>query len=151
MPYKQHQLHTNAYLENWDLCNVQTWLWMEHYKLHIPYTVSTADAVFVPISLVGLQTYPAASTGWDWGIVRLLCTVLEVRFLSEMVTLIPSEDSCVRLSLDSRLHHVITGILTPSASQVNTAGLGDTTVVSMGGTVTVAGTAWSWKEGGTVM
>ena len=72
--------------------------------------------------------------------VRLLCTVLESRFLSEMVTLISSEDSCVRLLLDSRLHHVITGVLTPSASQVNTAGLGDTTVVSMGGTLMVAGT-----------
>ena len=71
---------------------------------------------------------------------RLLRLVLESKFLSEMVTLIPSGDSCVRLLLDSRLHHVITGVLTPSASQVNTAGLGDTTVVSMGGTLMVAGT-----------
>ena len=124
--------------------------WIEHHttdELHLPYTVNTADAVFVPISLVAIQTYSAASTGCDWRMVRLLCTVLESRFLSEMVTLIPSEDSCVRLLLDSRLHHVITGVLTPSASQVNTAGLGDTTVVFMGGTVMVAGTAWSWKEG----
>ena len=72
--------------------------------------------------------------------VRLLCLVLESRFPSEMVTLIPFEDSSVRLLLGSRLHHVITGILTPSASQVNTAGLGDTTVVLMGGTSMVAGT-----------
>ena len=79
--------------------------------------------------------------------VRLLCTVLESRFLSEMVTLIPSEDSCVRLSLDSRLRHVITGVLTPSASQVNTAGLGDTTVVFMGETVMVAGTNVWRREG----
>ena len=76
--------------------------------------------------------------------VRLLCLVLESRFLSEMVTLIPSEESCVRLLLDSCLHHVITGVLTPSATQVNTAGLGDTTVVSMGRTVTVAETE-VWK------
>ena len=78
---------------------------------------------------------------------RLLCLVLESRFLSEMVTLIPSEDSCVRLLLDSRLHHVITGVLTPSATQVNTAGLGDTTVVFMGVTVMVAGTGVGWKVG----
>ena len=65
--------------------------------------------------------------------------------MSEMVTLIPSEDSCVRLLLNSRLHHVITGILTPSASQVNTAGLGDTTVVFMGETMMVAGTGVEWK------
>ena len=64
-----------------------------------------------------------------------------------MVTLIPSEDSCVRLLLGSRLHHVITGILTPSASQVNTAGLGDTTVVSMGGTVMVDETGVGRKVG----
>ena len=115
--------------------------------MYIPYTVNTADAVFEPISLVALQTYSTASTGWDWRIVRLLCLVLESRFLSEMVTLIPSEDSCVRLSLDSRLHHVITGVLTPSASQVNTARLGDTTVVSMGGTIMVAGTGvWNGKN-----
>ena len=118
---------------------------MEHYKLHIPYTVSTADAVFEPISLVAIQTYSAASTGWGWRMVRLLCLVLKSRVSFEMVTLIPSEDSCVRLLLDSCLHHVITGVLTPLATQANTAGLGDTTVVSMGGTVTVAGTAWSWK------
>ena len=119
-------------------------------RLHIPYTVSTADAVSEVISLVATQIYSAASTGCDWRMVRLLCLVLESRFLSEMVTVIPSEDSCVRLSLDSRLHHVITGVLTPSASQVNTAGLGDTTVVFMGGTVTVAGTGVG-KEGGTNM
>ena len=119
-------------------------------RLHIPYTINTADAVSEVISLVALQTYSAASTGWDWRMVRLLCTVLESRFLSEMVTLISSEDSCVRLLLDSRLHHVITGVLTPSASQVNTAGLGDTTVVSMGGTVMVPGTGVG-KEVGTDM
>ena len=119
-------------------------------KLYIPYTVNTADAVFEPISLVALQTYSTASTGWDWRMVRLLCTVLESRFSSEMVTLIPSEDSCVRLLLDSRLHHVITGVLTPSASQVNTAGLGDTTVLSMGGIMIVAGTEVG-KEVGTDM
>ena len=74
--------------------------------------------------------------------VRLLRTVLESRFSSLMVTLIPSEDSCVRLPLGSRLHHVITGVLVvpPSATQVNTAGLDDTTVVIMGGTMMVAGT-----------
>ena len=118
------------------------WLWMEHYKLYLPRTVRTADAVSEPISLVATQKYSAVSTGWGRKMVRLLCLVLESRFLPEMVTLIPSEDSCVRLLLDPRLHHVITGVLTPSASQVpvNTAGLGDTTVVSMGGTVTVAGT-----------
>ena len=116
-------------------------------KLHIPYTVNTADAVSEVISLVALQTYSAASIGWGWRMVRLLRLVLESRFLSEMVTLIPSEDSCVRLSLDSRLHHVITGVLTPSASQVNTARLGDTTVVSMGGTIMVAGTGvWNGKN-----
>ena len=115
--------------------------------LHIPYTVNTADAVSEIISLVALQTYSAAAIGWGWRMVRLPCLVLESRFLSEMVTLIPSEDSCVRLSLDSRLHHVITGVLTPSASQVNTAGLGDTTVVSMGGTIMVAGTGvWNGKN-----
>ena len=79
--------------------------------------------------------------------VRLLCTVLESRVSFEMVTLTPSEDSC---TLDSRLHHVITGALTPSATQVNTAGLGDTTVVSTGEIVMVAGTGVG-KEGGTVM
>ena len=120
---------------------------LKYIELHSPYTVNTADAVFEPISLVALQTYSAASTGCDWRIVRLFCTVLESRFLLEMVILIPSEDSCVRLLLNSRLHHVITGVLTPSATQVNTAGLGDTTVVFMGGTVTVAGTAWCWMEG----
>ena len=113
---------------------------MEHYKLHIPYTVSTADAVSEAISLVATQTYSTASTGCDWRIVRLLCLVLESRFPSEMVTLIPSEDSCVRLLLNSRLHHVITGVLTPSATQVNTAGFGDTTVLSMGGIMIMAGT-----------
>ena len=120
-------------------------------RLHIPYTVNTADAVSEAISLVALQTYSAASTGWGRRIVRLLCLVLESKFLFEIVTLIPSEDSCVRLLLDSRLHHVITGVLTPSASQVNTAGLGDTTVVSMGGTEMVAGTGvWkgSWYRDG---
>ena len=120
-------------------------------KLYIPYTVNTADAVSEAISLLALQTYSAASTGWGWRIVRLLCLVLESKFLSEMVTLIPSEDSCVRLLLESRLHHVITGVLTPSASQVNTAGLGDTTVVSMGGTEMVPGTGvWkgSWYRDG---
>ena len=121
-------------------------------QLYIPYTVNTADAeseanAFEPISLVATQTYSAVSTGWGCRMVRLLCLVLAVRFLSEMVTLIPSEDSCVRLLLGSRLHHVITGILTPSATQVNTAGLGDTTIVFMGETMMVAGTAWSWKEG----
>ena len=80
--------------------------------------------------------------------VRLLRTVFESRVSSVMVTLIPSEDSCVRLLLGSRLHHVITGVVTPSATQVNTAGLGDTTVVLMGGTMMVAGTSLSWKEGG---
>ena len=74
--------------------------------------------------------------------VRLLCTVLESRVSFEMVTLTPSEDSC---TLDSRLHHVITGVLTPSATQINTAGLGDTTVVSMGEIVMVAGTGVGWK------
>ena len=64
-----------------------------------------------------------------------------------MVTLIPSEDSCVRLLPGSRLHHVITGVLTPSATQVNTAGLGDTTVVSMGGTVMVDETGVGRKVG----
>ena len=118
-----------------------------HIALYLPYTANTADAVSEPISLVALQTYSAASTGWDWRMVRLLCTVLESRFLSEMVTLISSEESCVRLSLDSRLHHVITGVLTPSATQVNTAGLGDTTVVFMGGSVTVAGTEVWRREG----
>ena len=111
-----------------------------HIALYIPCTVNTADAVSETISLVATQTYSAASTGWDWRMVRLLCTVLESRFLPEMVTLTPSEDSCVRLLLDSRLHHVIAGVLTPSATQVNTAGLGDTTVVAMGGSVILAGT-----------
>ena len=109
-------------------------------KFYLPYTANTADAVSEAISLVPTQTYSAALTGWDCRMVRLLCTVLESRFLSEIVTLISSEESCVRLLLDSRLHHVITGVLTPSASQVNTAGLGDTTVVFMGETVMVAGT-----------
>ena len=111
-----------------------------HIALYLPYTVSTADAVSKVISLVAIQTYSAVSTGWGWRMVRLLCLVLESRFLSEIVTLTLSEDSCVRLLLDSCLHHVITGVLTPSASQVNTAGLGDTTVVFIGGTVMVAGT-----------
>ena len=79
--------------------------------------------------------------------VRLFCTVFESRFSSEMVTLIPFEDSCVRLSLDSRLHHVMTGVVTPSATQVNTAGLGDTTVVFMGETMMVAGTRVGRKVG----
>ena len=113
---------------------------MEHYKLHIPYTVNTTDAVSEAISLVATQTYSTASTGRDWRIVRLLCLVLESRFLPEMMTLTPFEDSCVRLLLDSRLHHVITGVLTPSATQANTAELGDTTVLSMGGIMIVAGT-----------
>ena len=69
---------------------------------------------------------------------RLLCRVLESR--SSAVILTPSEDSCMRLLSDSRLHHVITGVRTPSATQVNTAGLGDTTVVFMGGIKMVAGT-----------
>ena len=116
-------------------------------KLYLPCTVRTADAVSEPISLAPTQTYSAASTGCDWRIVRLLCLVLESRFLSEMVTLISSEDSCVRLLLDSRLHHVITGVLTPSATQVNTARLGDTTLVFMGETVMVAGTGVGWKVG----
>ena len=72
--------------------------------------------------------------------VRLLRTVLESRFSSLMVTLIPSEDSRVRLPLGSHLHHVINGTVTPSATQMNTARLGDTTVVSMGGTMMAAGT-----------
>ena len=114
---------------------------------YLPYTVSTADAVSEASSLVATQTYSAASTGRGWRMVRLLCTVLESRFLSEMVTLIPSEDSCVRLSLDSRLHHVMTGVVTPSATQVNTAGLGDTTVVFMGETMMVAGTRVGRKVG----
>ena len=79
--------------------------------------------------------------------VRLLRTVLESRVSSEMVTLIPSEDSCVRLSLGSRLHHVINGVVTPSATQVNTAGLGDITVVLMGETMMVAGTRVGRKVG----
>ena len=115
--------------------------------MNLLYTINTADAVSEPISLVATQTYSAASTGWGRRMVRLLCIVLESRFLSEMVTLIPSEDSCVRLLLSSCLHHVITGVLTPSASQVNTAGLGDTTVVFMGETMIVAGTGVEWKVG----
>ena len=79
--------------------------------------------------------------------VRLLHTVLESRFSSLMVTLIPSEDSRVRLPLGSRLHHIITGVVTPSATQMNTAGLGDTTVVSMGGTMMAAGTRVRRKVG----
>ena len=118
----------------------------KHELNHIlPYTVNTADAVSEASSLVATQTYSAASTGWGRRMVRLLCLVLESRFLSEMVILIPSEDSCVKLLLDSRLHHVITGILTPSASQVNTAGLGDTTVVFMGETMMVTGTGVECK------
>ena len=53
----------------------------------------------------------------------------------------------MRLLLGSRLHHVITGILTPSATQVNTAGLGDTTVVFMGEKMMVAGTGVGRKVG----
>ena len=109
------------------------------YNFYLPYTVNTADAVSEVISLVAIQTYSAVSTGWGCRMVRLLCLVLAVRFLSEMVTLIPSEDSCVRLLLSSCLHHVITGILTPLATQVNTAGLGDTTIMFIGETVMVAG------------
>ena len=117
------------------------------YNFYLPYTVNTADAVSEVISLVATQTYSAASTGWGCRMVRLLCLVLESRFLSRMVTLIPSEDSCVRLLLNSRLHHVITGAVTPSATQVNTAGLGDTTVVFMGETMMVAGTGVGRKVG----
>ena len=72
--------------------------------------------------------------------VRLICRVLESRLSSVIVILTPSEDSCVRLLSSSRLHHVISGVRTPSATQVNTAGLGGTTVVSMGGIKMVAGT-----------
>ena len=115
--------------------------------MHIPYTVNSADAVSEANALVATQTYSAASTGWGCRMVRLLCIVLESRLLSEMLILISSEDSCVRLLLNSRLHHIITGILTPSATQVNTAGLGDTTVVSMGGTMMVAETGVEWKVG----
>ena len=79
--------------------------------------------------------------------VRLPCTVLESRFSSLMVTLIPSEDSRARLPLGSHLHHVINGTVTPLATQVNTAGLGDTTVVSMGGTMMVVGTRVGRKVG----
>ena len=114
---------------------------------YLPYTVSTADAVTEASSLVATQTYSAASTGRGWRMVRLLCTVLESRVSSLMVTLIPSENSCVRLPLGSRLHHVINGVVTPLATQVNTAGLGDTTVVSMGGTMIVAGTRVGRKVG----
>ena len=109
-------------------------------QLYLPYTVSTAEAMSVASSLLATQTYSAASTGWGWRMVRLLCRVLESRSSSVIVILTPSEDSCVRLLSDSRLHHVITGVRTPSATQVNTAGLGDTTVVLMGGIMMVAGT-----------
>ena len=114
---------------------------------YLPYTVSTADAVTEASSLVATQTYSAASTGRGWRMVRLPCTVLESRVSSLMVTLIPSEDSRARLPLGSRLHHVINGTVTPLATQVNTAGLGDTTVVSMGGTMIVAGTRVGRKVG----
>ena len=53
----------------------------------------------------------------------------------------------MRLSLDSHLHHVMTGVVTPSATQVNTAGLGDTTIVLMGETMMVAGTKVGRKVG----
>ena len=114
---------------------------------YLPYTVSTADAVTEASSLVATQTYSAASTGRGWKMMRLVCTVLDSRFSSEIVTLIPSDDSCVRPPLGFRLHHVITGVLTPSATQMNTAGLGDTTVVSIGGTMMVAGTRIGRKVG----
>jgi len=109
-------------------------------QLHLPYTVSTAEAMSVARSLLTTQTYSAASNGWGRRTVRLLCRVLESRSSSVMVILTPSEDSCVRLLSDSHLHHVISGVRTPSATQVNIAGLGDTTVVLMGGIMTVAGT-----------
>ena len=110
-------------------------------QLYLPYTVSTAEAMsVVASSFQATQAYSAASTAWGWRMVRLLCRVLGSRSSSVIVILTPSEDSCVRLLPDSRLHHVITGVRTPSATQVNTAGLGDTTVVLMGGIMMVAGT-----------
>ena len=54
----------------------------------------------------------------------------------------------MRLLLNSRLHHVITGILTSAAAtQVNTAGSCDTTVVFMGAIMMVAGTGVGRKVG----
>ena len=97
--------------------------------------------------MVAIQTYSAASIGRGWRMVRLLRAVLESRFSSLMVTLILSEDSCVRLPLGSSLDHVIIGTVTPSATQMNTAGLGDTTVVSMGGTMMATGTRARRKVG----
>ena len=79
--------------------------------------------------------------------VRLLRTVLESRFSSLMMTLVPSENSCVRLPLGSHLHHVINGTVTPSATQMNTAEVGDTTVVFMGRTMMVVGTRVGRKVG----
>ena len=107
---------------------------------YLPYTVSTAEAMSVASSLLATQMYSAASTGWGWRMVRLLCRVLESRSSSVIVILTPSEDSFVRLLSDSHLHHVITGVSTPSATQVNTAALGDTTVVLMGVIMMVIGT-----------
>jgi len=86
--------------------------------------------------LLATQTYSAASTGWGWRMVRLLCSVPESRLSSVIMILTWCDDSCVRLFC---LHHVISGVRTPLATQMNTAGLGDTTVVLMGGIMIVVG------------
>ena len=70
--------------------------------------------------------------------VSVLMTVLESLVVTSIVTF--STASVTSVSVVSYLHHVMVGMGTPSASQVNTAVSGDVTITSTGGVVILGAT-----------
>ena len=65
--------------------------------------------------------------------VSVLMTVLESLVVTSIITF--SIASVTSVSVVSYLHHVMVGMGTPSASQVNTAVSGDVTITSTGGVI----------------
>ena len=73
--------------------------------------------------------------------VSVLMTVLRSLGVTLIVTIsIASVTSVTSVSVVSYLHHVMVGVGTPSASQVNTAVSGDVTITSTGGVVILGAT-----------
>lgn len=104
--------------------------------MHVPCTVSTAEATSAPASFMAKQKYSAASSGSGWRSVRVLLSVLWSSVISVIVVLMSFVYSGVRLG---PFIHDMRGNGTPVAIQVNIAGLGDTTVAFVGSLVMVGG------------